>query len=52
MDLVLIIHLARFILAGKRTQKRLPRENNISMGLKEIWYEGVDWVHVAEERVQ
>jgi hypothetical protein len=39
---------------GKRPLRRPRhrREDNIKMGLREIEWEGVDWVHVAEERNQ
>jgi hypothetical protein len=26
--------------------------NNIGMDIKEIWWEGVDWIHQVQERVQ
>jgi hypothetical protein len=27
-------------------------ENNIKMDLKPIWYESVDWIHLADDRKQ
>jgi len=45
-------------LAGKPEGKRPPggpwrrREDNIRMGLKEIGWESVDWMHLAQDRVQ
>jgi hypothetical protein len=27
-------------------------ENNTEMGLEYIWFEDVDWIHVAQNRVQ
>jgi hypothetical protein len=46
------------ILVGKPKRKRplgKPRrrwEDNIRMGLREIWWEGVDRMHLAQERDQ
>jgi hypothetical protein len=39
-------------LGGKRplVRPRLRREDNISMGRKEIGSEGVDWIHLAQDR--
>jgi hypothetical protein len=34
----------------RRTRNRL--ENNIRMDLREIWWEGVDWMHLTEDRDQ
>jgi hypothetical protein len=37
---------------GKRPLRR-PRcrwEDNIIMNLREIWWEGMDWMHLAEDR--
>jgi hypothetical protein len=31
---------------------RLRREDNIRMDLREIVWEGVDWIHLAQNRVQ
>jgi hypothetical protein len=39
---------------GKRPLGR-PRhklEDNITMGLNEIWWEVVDWIHLAQDRDQ
>jgi hypothetical protein len=39
---------------GKRTLRR-PRhkwEDNIKMDLREIEWEGVDWIHMAHYRIQ
>jgi hypothetical protein len=39
---------------GKRLLRR-PRcrsENNIRMDLRELWWEVVEWMHVAQERDQ
>jgi hypothetical protein len=27
-------------------------EDNIRMDLMKIWWEGLDWIHLAEDRVQ
>jgi hypothetical protein len=35
-----------------RPRCRLDDRPNIRMDLKEIWYEGVDWMHLAQDRVQ
>jgi hypothetical protein len=46
------------ILVGKPEGKRplgRPRrrhEDNIRTNLREIWWEGVDWMHFAEDRDQ
>jgi hypothetical protein len=46
------------ILVGKPLGKRplgRPRhrwENNIRMGLREMGWEGVDWIHLAQDRGQ
>jgi hypothetical protein len=42
------------ILAGKPEGKRQlgrlgRRENNIKMDLREVWLEGVDWIHMAQD---
>jgi hypothetical protein len=34
----------------ERHRRRL--ENKIRMNLREIWWEGVDWMHVAQDRDQ
>jgi hypothetical protein len=42
----------------KHEGKRPPRrrrgrwEDNIKMNLREIWWEGVDWIHLAQDRDQ
>jgi len=47
---------AYHILVGKRERKRqLGRpghrlEDNIRMNLREIGWEGVDWIHLAQDR--
>jgi hypothetical protein len=45
------------ILAGKyvgRTTLRRPehRWKDIRMDLKEVWWKGVDWIHLAQKRGQ
>jgi hypothetical protein len=46
------------ILVGKPEGKRpfgRPRrswENNVKMDLKEIWWKGVDWIRLAQDRDQ
>jgi len=37
---------------GKRPlgRRRCKWEDNIRMDLKEIWWEGVEWVHLAQVR--
>jgi len=46
------------ILVGKPEEKRPLRElrhrweDNIRMDLREIWFECVDWMHVAQNRDQ
>jgi hypothetical protein len=46
------------ILVGKPEGKRPPGrprcrwEVNITMYLMQIWWEGVDWMHLAEDRNQ
>jgi hypothetical protein len=46
------------ILIGKPEGKRLhgrPRcrwKDNVKLGLREIWWEGVDWIHLAQYRDQ
>jgi hypothetical protein len=39
---------------GKRPLGRSSRrwETNIRMNLREIWWEGVDWIHLAQNREQ
>jgi hypothetical protein len=39
---------------GKRTLGRPRRrwEGSIRMDLREIWWEGVDWMHLAQDRDQ
>jgi len=37
---------------GPLRRRRLRREDNIRMVLKEIWWEGVDWTHLAQDRDQ
>jgi hypothetical protein len=39
---------------GKRSCRRPRRrwEDNIRMDLREIGWEGVDWMHLAQDRVQ
>jgi hypothetical protein len=41
-------------LEGKRTLGRPRRkwEHNIRMDLREIWREGVKWMHLAQDRDQ
>jgi hypothetical protein len=47
-----------YILVGKSEGNRLLRrprcrwDDNIRMDLREIWWEGVDWMHLAEDRDQ
>jgi hypothetical protein len=31
-------------------RRRFRLEDNINMDLKGIWYEGVDWIHLAQDR--
>jgi hypothetical protein len=46
------------ILVGKREGKRSlgrPRRrwgDNIRMDLREIWWDGVEWIHLAQDRNQ
>jgi hypothetical protein len=46
------------ILVRKPEQMRPPRrtrhrrEDNIRMDLMEIWWEGADWMHLAQDRDQ
>jgi hypothetical protein len=39
---------------GKRPlgRRKRSRKNNIRMGLREVWWEGVDWMHLAQDRDQ
>jgi hypothetical protein len=39
---------------GNRLLGRLRRrwEDNIRMNLREIWWEGVDWMHLVQDRDQ
>jgi hypothetical protein len=39
---------------GKRPLGRARHswEDNIKIDLKEVWYEGVDWFHIAQDRDQ
>jgi hypothetical protein len=43
-------------LIGKPEGKRPPGrarhrwKDNIEMNLKEIWWEGMDWIHLAQDR--
>jgi hypothetical protein len=43
-------------LAGKLEERPFGRpsgrEDNFQMDLKEIGYEGVNWIHLAQDRVQ
>jgi hypothetical protein len=47
-----------YVLIGKPKGKRplgKPRrrwEDNIRMNLREVWWEGVDWMHLAQYRDQ
>jgi len=47
---------ANKILAGKpegkisRGRARCRWEDNVRMDLKEIWWEGVDWIHLAQDK--
>jgi hypothetical protein len=51
-------HSIRSILVGKREGKRPLRspwhswEDNITLDLREIGWEGVDWMYLAEDRDQ
>jgi hypothetical protein len=46
------------ILVGKSEENRLLRktnfrwEDNIKMDIKETWWDGVNWIHLAQERDQ
>jgi hypothetical protein len=37
---------------GKRPYRipRYRRKDNIRLDLREIWWEGVDWMHLAQDR--
>jgi hypothetical protein len=37
---------------GKRSVRRIRWEKNLEMYLKEIWCEGMDWIHLAQRRDQ
>jgi len=39
---------------GKKPRVRLRRtfEDNIRMDLREMWWKGVDWIHMAQDRDQ
>jgi hypothetical protein len=53
-----IIHEFTNVYVAKRERKRPPGrprrrwENSMTMDLKEIGWEGVDWMHLAQERDQ
>jgi hypothetical protein len=39
-------------MGGARGRPRLRREDNIKMDLKEVGWEGVDWMHLAQDNDQ
>jgi hypothetical protein len=39
-------------LKGRDRSHRLRWEDNIRMDLREVWWEGVGWIHLAEDRDQ